>query len=173
MSSRIHIFYLTILPLVLLCKEKALAQSEYLVLEKTLTDRSVTYSSGDDITFKLKEEDFFRTNHIIALNDTAIEFHYYSVNYLDIDKIFLKHQRLSGFSPRVLGSYAQIVGLGYIAIDQFNQVVVRGEDASFNENVLWTGGLIFAGGTLLKLLEPRKVRVGGKYRLRYMNLNTY
>ncbi len=150
-----------------------MAQSEYLVLEKTLTDRSVTYSSGDDITFKLKEEDFFRTNHIVALNDTAIEFHYYSVNYLEIDKIYLKRKRLSGFSARKLGSYAQIAGLGYIAIDQFNQVIVWGKDASFNEDVFLVGGLIFAGGTLLKILDPRKVRVGGKYRLRYMNLNTY
>jgi len=173
MSSRIHIYYLIILPLVLLCEEKALAQGEYLVLEKTLTDRSVTYSSGDDITFKLKEEDFFRTNHIVALSDTAIEFHYYSVNYLEIDKIYLKNKRLSGFSPRQIGNYAQIAGLGYIAIDQFNQVVVRGEDASFNEGVFLVGGLIFAGGTVLKFLDPRKVRVGGKYRLRYMNLNTY
>ncbi|MDZ7604937.1 MAG: hypothetical protein U5K79_04970 [Cyclobacteriaceae bacterium] len=159
--------------MVLLCKENALAQSEYLVLEKTLTDRSVTFSSGDDITFKMKEEDFFRTNHIIALNDTAIEFHYYSVNYLEIDKVYLKHKRLSGFSPRQIGNYAQIAGLGYIAIDQFNQVLVRGEDASYNADVFLVGGLIFVGGTVLKFLEPRKVRVGGKYRLRYMNLTTY
>jgi hypothetical protein len=173
MPSRIYLFYLVVFLLLLLCKEKAVAQSEYLVLEKTLTDRSVKYSSGDDITFKMKEEDFFRTNHIIALNDTAIEFHYYSVNYQEIDKVYLKHKQLSGFNTRKLGTYAQIAGLGYIAIDQFNQVLVRGEDPSYNEDVFFVGGCIFIGGTVLKLLEPRKVRVGGKYRLRYMNLNTY
>ena len=173
MPSRIHLYYLIVFPLVLLSKEMAVAQSEYLVLEKTLTDRSVTYSSGDDITFKLKEEDFFRTNHIIALNDTAIEFHYYSVNYLEIEKVYMKRKRLSGFNLRQLGTYAQIAGLGYIAIDQFNQVVVRGEDPSYNEDVFFVGGCLFIGGTVLKFLEPRKVRVGGKYRLRYMNLTTY
>ena len=172
MSSRIYIYFL--IPLLLLIgKNVTHAQNEYLVLEKTLTNRSITYSSGDDITFKLKEEDFFRTNHIIALSDTAIEFHYYTVNYHEIDKVYMKHKQLSGFSTRKIGAYAQIAGLGYIAIDQFNQVVVRGEDPSFNDDVFFVGGLIFIGATILKFLEPRKVRVGGKYRLRYMNLNTY
>ena len=173
MSPRIYILYTFFLLSHILCYEPAQAQSEYLVLEKTLSDRAVIYRSGDKITFRLKGEDFYRTNHIIALNDSSIEFHYYSVNYLEIDKIYLKRQRLSGFSLRMIGTYSQIAGLGYIAIDQFNQVLVRGEDPTFNDEVFIVGGLIFVSGTLLKFLEPRKIRVGGKYRLRYMNLNTY
>lgn len=173
MYCRCHIHYLIIFPLLIFCLGKAQAQNKYLVLEKTLTDRSVTYSSGDDITFKLKGENHYRTNHIVSLSDTAIQFHYYTVNYPEIEKVYLKHRRLSGFSLRKLGTFAQITGLGYIAIDQFNQVVVRGEDPSYNEDVFFVGGLIFVGGTALKFLEPRKVRVGGKYRLRYMDLTTY
>jgi len=155
------------------CHESVSAQAEYLVLEKTMTSRHVDYSSGDKLTFRLKGEDFFRTDHIIALNDTAIEFHYNSISYHEIEKINTKHRPFPGLGPRKLGTYAQVVGLAYIAIDQFNQVVVRGEDPSYNDEVVWAGGIIFSVGTLMKFLEPRKIRLGGRYRLRYMSINTY
>ena len=123
-----------------------MAQREYIVVEKTMSNKQITYSSGDNITYKLKEEDFFRTNHIIALNDSSIEFHYNNILYRDISQIRIKGHRFTGFDLHGIGTYAQIAGIAYIAIDQFNQVVVRGEDASFNENVWLAGGLIFAGG---------------------------
>jgi hypothetical protein len=70
-----------------------------------------------------------------------------------------------------IGKYAQIAGIGYILVDQFNKVVVQGQEAVFEEEVWIVGGLIFLGGTTLKLLSPKKVKLGGKYRIRYMNLN--
>lgn len=145
------------------------AQQKFIVVEKVFSSKQVVYSSGDDIKFKLKEEDFYRTNHIIALNDTAIEFHYYTIAYLEIDAIDIRGHRF-GTNLRGIGGTLQFVGLAYIAIDQFNQVVVRGEDASFNENIWLAGGAIFAGGTILKLLSPRKLKLGNKYRIRYMNI---
>jgi len=149
----------------------ARAQKEFIVVEKTLSNRQVTYSSGDVISYKLKNEDFFRTDHIIALNDSAIEFHYNQILYDEISQVNIKGLRFSGVNYLSIGTYAQIAGIAYIAIDQFNQVVVRGEDASFNQGVWIAGGAIFLGGTVLKMLEPKKVKLGGKYRIRYMNLN--
>jgi hypothetical protein len=150
-----------------------IAQREYIVIEKTLSNKQITYSSGDEISYKLKGEDFFRTDHIIALNDTAIEFHYNLITFREIAEVNIKGKRFSTFNFKSVGTYAQVAGLGYIAIDQFNQVVVGGEDASFNETVWLAGGLIFVGGTILKMLTPKKVKVGGKYRIRYMNLTPY
>ena len=148
-----------------------MAQREYIVVEKTMSNKQITYSSGDNITYKLKEEDFFRTDHIIALNDTSIEFHYNNILYRDISQINIKGQRFTGFDLQEIGTYTQIAGIAYIAIDQFNQVLVRGEKASFNEGVWVAGGSIFLAGTLMRLASPKKVRLGGKYRIRYMNLN--
>jgi len=147
------------------------AQKEYIVVEKTLSNKQITYSSGDIISYKLKDEDFFRTDHIVALNDSSIEFHYNQILYTEIAQINIKGHQFSGMNYLSIGTYAQIVGIAYIAIDQFNQVVVRGEDASFNQGVWIAGGAIFLGGTMLKLLSPKKVKLGGKYRIRYMNLN--
>ena len=149
----------------------ATAQREFIVVEKTLSSKQIKYSSGDVITYKLKDEDFFRSDHIVALNDSSIEFHYNRVLYNEISQIDISGLRFGNMNFQGIGTYAQIVGIAYIAIDQFNQVVVRGEDASFNKGVWIAGGSIFLGGTILKLLSPKKVKLGGKYRIRYMNLN--
>ena len=148
----------------------AYGQSEYIVVEKTLSNKQIKYSSGDKITYKLKGEDFFRTDHIVALNDTSIEFHYNNILYHDISQVNIKGHRFSGINYVSIGTYAQVAGIAYIAIDQFNQVVVRGEDASFNEGVWIAGGSIFLGGTILKMLAPKKLKLGGKYRIRYMDV---
>lgn len=148
----------------------AVAQREYIVVEKTLSNKQILYSSGDKISYKLTGEDFFRTDHIIALNDTAIEFHYNQIPYKEISEINIKGKRFTGIDYRNIGIYAQVAGIAYIGIDQFNQVVVRGEDASFNEGVWIVGGSIFIGGTILKLIAPKKLKLGGKYKIRYMNL---
>lgn len=146
------------------------SQREYIVVEKTLTNKQIKYSSGDKISYKIKEEDFFRTDHIIALNDSAIEFHYHQILYHEISHINIKGERFSKANYKSIGGKLQFVGIGYIAIDQFNQVVIRGEEVSFNQGVWIAGGILFLGGTILKLLSPNKVKLGGKYRIRYMNL---
>ena len=138
------------------------AQAEYLVLEKTFKKKQIEYSSGDNISYKLKEEDFFRTDHIVALNDTAIEFHYHQIQYHEIAEINIRGKRFSGANWRSIGSKLQFVGIAYIAIDQFNQVVVRGENASFNQSVWISGSLIFIAGTIMKVTQPRKVKLRGK-----------
>jgi hypothetical protein len=152
--------------------QHASAQQEFIVVEKTLKNKQIIYSSGDKITFKLKDEDFFRTDHIVALNDSSIEFHYHNILYDEIAEINIRGKRFSSFNVQSVGTYAQIAGIAYIAIDQFNQVVVRGEEASFNEGVWLAGGLVFVGGTILKMLSPKKIKLDGKYKIRYMNLKT-
>lgn len=147
------------------------AQSEYIVVEKTMTSKQIKYSSGDQIVYKLKEEDFFRTDYIVSLNDTSIEFHYSRVRYWDITQVNIKGKKLSKFDMKSAGGKIQIAGIALIAIDQFNQVVIRGEDASFNEGIWIIGGSIFVGGTLMRVLNRKVIKLGGKYRIRYMNLN--
>jgi hypothetical protein len=174
-TSRVTIrassFFILIFSILLI--EHVCAQREYIVVEKTLSNKQITYSSGDEISYKLKGEDFFRANHIVALNDTAIEFHYNMIAFHEIAEVNIKNKRFGKVNLRGIGGKVQFVGLAYIAIDQFNQVVVQGEDASFNTSVWIVGGLIFVGGTLMKVLTPKKIKLGGKYRIRYMNLTQY
>ena len=170
MAARFMTFLFLFLLFSVGLRHQITAQREYIVVEKTLTDKQIKYSSGDNISYKLKGEDFFRTDHIVALNDSSIEFHYNEILYHEISQINIKGHRFTRINYQRIGTFTQIVGIGYIAVDQFNQVVVRGEAASFNQDVWIAGGLIFLGGTILKLLSPKKVKLGGKYRIRYMNL---
>ena len=171
MTNRASTFLYLFCSFILVTTHIAEAQKEYIVVEKTLSNKQITYSSGDQISYKIKDEDFFRTDHIVALNDSAIEFHYNQIIYDEIVQVNIKGKRFSGINYYSIGTYAQIAGIAYIAIDQFNQVVVRGEDASFNDGVWIAGGSIFLGGTILKMISPKKIKLGGKYRIRYMNLN--
>ena len=150
-----------------------LAQREYIVIEKLTSGKQVKYSSGDNITFRLKNEDHFRTDHIIALNDSSIEFHYYRIGYDEIDAVNLRGKRFPGFGFRATGTYTQIAGAGYIAIDIFNKTVVQGNPWEFEKEVWLTGAAIFAGGTILKLFEPKKIKLGKKYKIRYLNFKDY
>ena len=148
--------------------QQIVAQREYIVVEKTLSSKQVKYSSGDNIKYKIKGEDFFRTDHIVALNDSAIEFHYNQILYREINQVNIKGHRFSGIDYYNIGTYAQIAGVGYILIDNFNKIVVHGQEPVFEKEVWIVGGLIFLGGTILKLISPKKLRLGGKYRIRYM-----
>jgi hypothetical protein len=147
-----------------------IAQMEFIVVEKTLSNKQVQYSSGDEITYRLKVDDFFRTDHIVALNDTAIEFHYHQIPYDEIAEVDIRGKSFGNVNFARMGTTIQVVGLGYITVDQFNQVLVSGDDPSFNSNVWLAGGLIFAGGTAMKFFTPKKVKIGRKYRIRYMNI---
>jgi len=147
------------------------AQREYIAIEKTLSNKQVTYSSGDEIRFKLRGEKFYRTDHIIALNDSAIEFHYNIIPYKDISHVNVKGKTFINLGFNSVGGKLQFAGIAIIAIDQLNQVLVRSEDASFNKGIWIIGGSIFLGGTILKWMHPKKLKLGGKYRIRYMNLN--
>lgn len=147
------------------------AQREYIVVEKTLSNKQIKFSSGDKITYKLWEEDIFRTDHIVALNDTSIEFHYTNIQYKDIAEVDIKGKKFSSFDLKSAGGKVQIAGVALIAIDAFNQVVVRGEEATFNQGIWIIGGSLFLGGSIMRWATPKKVKLGGKYKIRYMNLN--
>ena len=174
MTERTYVFLFTFAILSLAIISNTEAQREFIVIEKTLSNKQVTYSSGDEIKFKLKDEKFYRKDHIVALNDSAIEFHYYYIPYRDISHVNIKGKKgvqfvNLGFNS--VGGKLQVAGIAIIAIDQFNQVVVQGEDASFNKGIWIAGGSLFLGGTILKWMHPKKLKLGGKYRIRYMNLN--
>lgn len=151
---------------------QATGQNRFIVVEKMFTDKQIVYRAGDEIVYKLKREKFFRNNRIVSLNDSAMVFHYVNILYHEIEAVDIRGHRFGG-SWRGIGTILQFVGIAYIAIDQFNQVVVGGDPASFNEEVWIAGGVIAAAGTLMKLASPKKVKLGGKYRIRYMNITQY
>lgn len=134
--------------------------------------KQIYYKSGEIIRYKLKTEDHFRKSAIISVTDTAMKIKNYIIGYDEIDKIDIRGKSTGTFNWSRLGGYMQIAGIAYIAIDQFNKTVVQGNPWEFESDVWITGAIIFAGGTILRIIDPRKVKIGTKYKIKYLIIPT-
>lgn len=131
--------------LVLLKREKVLLRLNY----------------GDDFNYTLKGSKELRYSYINNLYDTAVLAHNDVVPFHKIDKVYFTH---SSFGNR-FGTFLVIGGVGYFLIDQFNVIVVQGEEASIDEGVAITSAIMVGAGLPLMLIKKKSQRLGGKYRL--------
>jgi hypothetical protein len=116
---------------------------------------------GDDLSYRLKMTDQKRNTYINNLLDTAIITHSDTVQFQSIDRVYFKR---SSFSNR-LGLVLVAGGAGYFLIDQFNNVVVHGNDAEINESVA-RGSIVMVGvGLPMMLIKKDHVKIKGRYRL--------
>jgi len=143
---------------------------KYAVLHKVGTSKEIRFKSGDEIRFRLKGEDHFRRDYIISISDSALHFHYHTVSFIEIDKVDIRGRRFNTFNWKGVGTALQIAGIGYVAIDSFNKTVVQGDSFDFEEPVWITGAILAGTGTLIKLAQPRKVKLGPKYKMRYFEM---
>jgi hypothetical protein len=143
---------------------------EFAILEKSGTEKKVYFKSGDEIRYQLKGEDHFRRGNIISVSDSGFQFHYNQILFREIEKVDIKGKRWGNFNWNKTGLLIQIAGLGYIAIDAFNSTVVQDASYEFDQSVWITGGTIFLVGTALRFTKPKKIKLGGRYKFRYLNL---
>ena len=116
---------------------------------------------GDDIVYRLKNNKRVRSTYISNLSDTAVVTHSDTVPYHRIDRLYFKR---STFGNRV-GWVLVLGGAGYFLIDQFNNVVIDGNDAELDDGVTRTSLIMVGVGLPLALIKRNYVRLGGKKRL--------
>ncbi|HMG89191.1 MAG TPA: hypothetical protein VK589_04000 [Chryseolinea sp.] len=116
---------------------------------------------GDEFIYRLKGSKTVKTSYVNNLYDTAVLAHKEIVPFHKIDRVYFKH---SSFGNRV-GTMLVIGGVGYFLIDQFNTVVVHGENATIHEGVATTSAVLAGVGLPLMLIKKKSQRIGGKYRL--------
>ena len=136
------------------------------VITKAGTERQVWYSAGDEIRFRLHGEDHYRRSTIHSVSDTGLVFKHFSIGFSEIEVVDLQGRRFAMFPFRSVGSMLIAGGAGFVAIDWFNQQVVQGNKYEVSEGLLITGAAAVAAGGTLLLLEPKKLRLGEKYRMR-------
>lgn len=142
-----------------------------LMLDKAGTAKKTFFKSGDEIRYKLKGEKHFRQDHIVSVKDSSLVFHYNKINLDDISEIDIRNKNFIKFNLKQAGTLLQISGAMYIVLDQFNKTVVQGREWEFEEDVWITGAVLIVAGTGIKFLHPRKFKVGGRYKLRIININ--
>lgn len=157
-----QVFFAIILILVVV---EAQAQ-EFLVLEKMGTKKRHEYFTGDEIIFKLKDGDTFRTDEIIGLGQENIYFETGPVPLIDIEKISLKNKK---GVLRGTGSTLILGGLGYMVLDLFNKTIRDGE-VYVDEKVARTSAIIAGTGFAMMVLGNKKVSLKNNWRLRIVDI---
>lgn len=116
---------------------------------------------GNDIVYRLKDNKRVRSTYISNLSDTAVVTHSDTVPYHHIDRVYFKR---STFGNKI-GWMLVVGGTGFFLIDQFNNVVVDGNDAELDEGVTKTSLIMVGVGLPLALIKRNYVQLGGRKRL--------
>jgi hypothetical protein len=116
---------------------------------------------GDEIIFSLKGSKQIYTSYVNNLFDTAVMAHKDIVPFHKIDKVYFTRSSFAN----VIGTIMVAGGVGYFLVDQFNELVIKGHEASINEDVATTSVIMVAVGLPMMLIKKKSVRVGGKFRM--------
>ena len=116
---------------------------------------------GDEFVISLKGEKRKMESYINNLFDTAVLVHRTVVPIHKIDKVYFKRTGL----VNLIGKFLVVAGVGYFLIDQFNVIVVNGDEASLNDDVTTTSIALVGVGLPMALIKKKSQKLGGKYRL--------
>lgn len=147
------------MPLLVLSASGAAGQSQLLLLKREQV--LLRLNAGDDFVFRVKGSKDVIHTYINTLSDTAVVTHRDTIPFHRIDRVYYKS---SSFVNR-LGLLLAIGGAGYFAIDQINNVVVHGNDAEVDDDVLIPSVTMVAAGVPMMLIGRNSRRVGGRIRL--------
>lgn len=129
-----------------------------------------TFEAGQDILFKLKNEKYYQKAMIVGFSDHIIHTHYYDLHFDEIDKIKLSDS--GNHFVNLASGLTLRAGLLFLAVDQINQGLVRGQGFGPSEETLLISGSLVGVGLLLKLFVKNKFKITGhKYRLEATDFN--
>ena len=87
----------------------------YMVLTKPGKAKRYYFYEGQEITYKLKNDIGFFTDRIQKIKDSVIEFQTYSVDYNDIETVFIGKKKAI-ISNKVVGQYAVSIGIAAVLL---------------------------------------------------------
>ncbi|MCA6078030.1 hypothetical protein [Fulvivirga sedimenti] len=157
MKNRIVTILLILIPIVHLW-----GQDRYLLLRKVGRPYQIVFYEGEEMRFRVKGEKKFIKDYIQGLKGDVIRFHYYSIKLSEIEAIDVRGRNFTVFSFRSSPGKLFVAGIGLIAIDQLNQVVIRDEPAGLSTGVAIVSGSLIASSFLLRAIQKKVFRPGGK-----------
>jgi hypothetical protein len=116
---------------------------------------------GDEIILRTKGSHTKMTSYVNNLSDTAVMLHQTIIPFYKIDRLYFKH---SSFGNR-FGAMMVVGGVTYFLVDQFNTIVVQGEEATWNKNVGNVSVAMVAIGLPLWLIKKKSQRIKPGYKL--------
>ena len=166
--KRVYPGYLFIAIILLITGGHQLCAQKYLLIEKRGNPKTERVAVYEYFTFKLKDDDEWHTRQILGLNADAqlIELGDAWIPIADLSRIKLRRQRAW---VNIVGTALQAGGASMVLADMYSTVVRN--DPHYTAGG-WEWGLVnMAVGTGLKaVLAPIKYHLGGKHRLRIVDL---
>jgi hypothetical protein len=150
-------FFLISLLVCSACSAQAQKQLVLLKREKVL----IRLNPGDEFVISLKGEKQKLSSYINNLLDTAVMLHKTVIPFHKIDRIYFRHTGL----VNLVGKFLVVAGVAYFVIDQFNVIVVNGDDATLDDDVTKASVAMVAAGLPMMLIKKKSQKLGGKYRL--------
>ena len=139
------------------CIAQAQKQLVLLKREKVI----MRFNPGDQFVISLKGEKQKLDSYINNLYDTAALVHRTVIPLHKIDRIYFSQSGL----VNLIGKFLVVAGVGYFVIDQFNVMVVNGDEPTLNDNVTTASVAMVAAGLPMMLIKKKSQKIGGKFRL--------
>ena len=116
---------------------------------------------GDEIELKMRGNEDRIYSYVNNLYDTALMAHETLIPYSKIERIYFVRSNLLN----KLGTALIIGGVGYFLIDQFNTIIVQGEDPNFDENVTKSAVVMVGVGLPMMMIKKKSQRMKAGYHL--------
>ena len=116
---------------------------------------------GDEIELKMRGNEDRIYSYVNNLYDTALMAHETLIPYSKIERIYFVRSNLLN----KLGTALIIGGVGYFLIDQFNTIIVQGEDPNFDENVTKSAVIMVGVGVPMMMIMKKSQRIKAGYHL--------
>jgi hypothetical protein len=121
----------------------------------------VEIHEGDDLHFKLKNDRARYSGVIQSIGDSLIQFSSFCLKLNDLSVIYLDQ---SNFLNRQLSKFCRWSGLGYVALDVFNNTT-QGTKPIVNETTVEMGSVLFLTGWLIHKASQKRYRIGSRCTL--------
>lgn len=150
--------------LILLVCWSALACSQsFLYLKKLGGKKAVTYNTGDEIRFQLKDDEHFTQGTIESFGEDHFVIHETIVKLTDIYRYDIRGISSNNFNYKFSSNTLFFAG-GILPLAELvnQQVSGSGENKGIHGSVWTASGLLVVGGLLLRWLEPKYFKPGWK-----------
>ncbi|MES2628399.1 MAG: hypothetical protein V4616_05470 [Bacteroidota bacterium] len=139
---------------------------QYLVLERIGSPKRIKFAAGEQIRFKVNNNDTIYQDQITMVCDTAVAFGNKLVLFRDIDKIWLGKEN---FWLSRLRAISLVGGTAFFTLDTFNRLVNRDSPVVTKTGLIVLGSGVGLAG-ILTLAKKNWFRVNSRHQLRYLDL---
>ena len=116
---------------------------------------------GDPIVFKLKGDKQIKRSYLNNVYDTAFKVHLDTIPFKKVDRIYFRQPTYWNTA----GGLLVTAGVGYLAIDQLNEVLVFGNDFNLDDGVVKSSAVLVGVGLPMLLIKKKSQKIKFPVRL--------